>query len=278
MLNVDFSKITQAKFIKLGSNGQWNDLCFKESTVRLGYYEVPADYKIEDGKDGISDIYLLSGTRAGVASNHARQVYDFYAAGPETIWITFSNNRMWWCQTTHPVEFLGHDKSSFPHGSRLKRTLSGWRDCTASGKVLYMNGISGRLTSVAGYHGAICNIKDFDYLLRLLQDQRLPEVEKVEHNKKALHDSIKSLISKLTWADFELLTDLIFSRSGWQRISNVGGQMKTIDLELVMPITDERAIVQVKSSTTQRQLDEYIDLFQRYRKQPSFRFPAPWPL
>ena len=65
----------------------------------------------------------------------------------------------------------------------------------------------------------------------------------------------------LTWQDFELFVDLIFTQSGWRRISSLGNTQKTLDLELILPSTNERAIVQVKSSTDQAQFDDYIERF-----------------
>lgn len=259
---MDFSNVTQAKYIKLGAKAEWDDLCFSDGTVRLGYYEVPGDYKVANGKKPVFEIFRRQRKDDKTASSDARQVYDFYAVGPETIWVTFSKGQLWWCQTHQAVEFIGNDKASYPQGSRLKRTISGWRNCSISGRPININDMSGRLTKVAGFRGTICNIQDLDYLLRLLQDQRNPEVEKVEQHKAALCQSIESLLTQLTPKDFELLVDLIFSRSGWQRVSIVGGQMKTIDLELVLPLTNERAVVQVKSKTNQKELDEYISRLQ----------------
>ncbi len=63
----------------------------------------------------------------------------------------------------------------------------------------------------------------------------------------------------LTWRDFELLVELIFSQSGWRRTSETGGSQETVDIELELPSTGERAFVQVKSRTNQAQLQDYMD-------------------
>jgi len=59
--------------------------------------------------------------------------------------------------------------------------------------------------------------------------------------------------------DFELLVELVFSHSGWRRLGIVGKTQKTIDIDLELPSTGERAFVQVKSDTTSAQLAEYIN-------------------
>lgn len=67
----------------------------------------------------------------------------------------------------------------------------------------------------------------------------------------------------LSWQDFELLVDLIFSASGWRRVGVVGGSQETVDIELVLPSTGDRAFVQIKSATTQNELDDYLRRFEK---------------
>lgn len=72
----------------------------------------------------------------------------------------------------------------------------------------------------------------------------------------------------LTWRDFEILVDLVFSSSGWRRVGQAGGTQKTLDLDLVLPSTGERAFVQIKSRTSQTELDDYLE---RFEAEPSDR-------
>ena len=76
--------------------------------------------------------------------------------------------------------------------------------------------------------------------------------------------SIGDILDQLHQRDFELLIELIFSRSGWQRVSAVGGTQKTLDMALKLPTTGESCFVQVKSQTDRhiftklvKQLDNY---------------------
>jgi hypothetical protein len=62
----------------------------------------------------------------------------------------------------------------------------------------------------------------------------------------------------LTWQDFELLVDLVFSNSGWRRVGQVGKTQKTVDIELMLPTTGERAFVQIKSSAGKKDLEHYL--------------------
>ena len=69
------------------------------------------------------------------------------------------------------------------------------------------------------------------------------------------------LIKSLTWKDFELLVDLLFVNAGWKRIGILGKTEKDIDLDLLMPVNGRRAFVQVKSSSTQAEFNDYLSTF-----------------
>jgi len=125
-----------------------------------------------------------------------------------------------------------------------------------------MSSLNGNVTKVAGYRGTICEAGPLDYLLRRINGEEVTEVVQARSNRDALLQSIEPLLTMLTWQDFELLVELVFSRSGWRRRGRTGGAQKTVDLELEMPITGERAFVQVKSRTTKAQMDDYVERFQ----------------
>ena len=55
-----------------------------------------------------------------------------------------------------------------------------------------------------------------------------------------------------------MLVDLVFSSSGWKRTGATGGVQNTVDIELVLPSTQERSFVQVKSRATPTQLNGYV--------------------
>jgi hypothetical protein len=71
--------------------------------------------------------------------------------------------------------------------------------------------------------------------------------------------SVQELMKLLGPQDFEMLVDLVFTNSGWRRLGIVGKTQKTLDLDLELPSTGERAFVQVKSKTTSAELAKYVD-------------------
>ncbi len=251
-----------ARFIKLGPGGAWERLCLDDGTLRLAYYEVPHEMGAAGDVAAIRDLYMSRGLSKGTATSHANQVRDFYHLPADTLWITFADGYMWWCFAEPEVTFLGSDRERYPDGSRLRRTVAGWSNMDITGKPLLMSSLHGNVTKVAGYHGTICEAGPLDYLLRRINGEELPEVVHARSSRDELLQSIEQLLAMLTWQDFELLVELVFSRSGWRRIGRTGGAQKTVDLELEMPITGERAFVQVKSRTTQAQMDDYVARFQ----------------
>ncbi|MBL8705215.1 MAG: hypothetical protein JNM30_10240 [Rhodospirillales bacterium] len=54
------------------------------------------------------------------------------------------------------------------------------------------------------------------------------------------------MITQLHWVNFESMVDLIFARSGWQRVSRLGETQADVDLVLALPTTGQRAFVKVK--------------------------------
>ncbi len=256
---------TDAKYIKLGSNGRWEKLCLEDGTLRLGYDEAPHDAAMAGDRDAVMKVFTGLGHKQRVARTHTNQVLDFYQAGPETIWITFFAGHLWWAIADGPVEFLGGTADEMAaRGSRRRRTLDGWHNTSIGGIPLRMPELNGALTKIAGYRMTICAVEPFDYLIRKINDEDLPEIAAAKAVRTAVLDAIKSLMRLLQWRDFELLVELIFAQSGWRQIGASGGTQKTVDIELLLPSTRERAFVQVKSKTDQVQLDDYAARFEAH--------------
>lgn len=260
----DLSKVTQARYIKLGPGGQWDELCIVEGTIRLGYYDVPHELALAGKLETIQRIYVKQGKAKGASTNHARQVLDFYSCGEDTVWVTFSKGFLWWGVAEPEVTLIDYDRKGHDErGNRFRRMIGGWHKTDIHGRELHRVDLAGFLTMKSGFQGTICNIRlsEFAYLMRMINAEELPEAIAARQAKATMEQAVTGLINHLEPGDFELLVDLIFSRGGWQRVGAVGGTQKTTDLELIQPLTGERAAVQVKSSTNQTQLQEYIDSF-----------------
>jgi hypothetical protein len=97
-----------------------------------------------------------------------------------------------------------------------------------------------------------------EYVVRRINGLKTPEVEQAVVALKGMKASVLEMMRLLGPRDFETLVDLVFSISGWRRQGIVGKTQKTLDLDLILPSTGERAFVQVKSRTDSPELADYV--------------------
>jgi Restriction endonuclease len=101
------------------------------------------------------------------------------------------------------------------------------------------------------------------YLLRRIRDEPDPLHAQATALKVEMCEIGLRMIRQLDWRDFETLVDLIFARGGWQRSSVLGKNQTDVDLILTQPTIGETAWVQIKSGTSQAELDHYLGRFRR---------------
>lgn len=243
-----------ANFIKLGEGGEWEGECLRDGTLRFGYHETPHELCLVGDWEGVSEFWRERRGNSGAGTRDMQQIRCFYEAGEDSIFITFHGGQMYWCRPCGPV-MVQED------GGRVRSTSDGWSNSTIGGVPLTVERLSGHLLKVQMFRGTICKVGPFDYLLRKLNDDVLPEVAEAIKAEKQICEAILGLVRLLTWQDFELLVDLIFSASGWRRIGEVGRTQKTVDVDLILPTTGERAFVQVKSQANQASLSDYLQRF-----------------
>lgn len=238
-------------YIKLGRGGDWEAESLRDGVLRFGYREAPHDLCARGDWQGVWEAMKAIRGDSGAATRDVNQIRAYYEADEHSIFITFVGGLLYWCRPSGLVELLD-DRS------HRRQTAEGWRNTSVNGTLLSADRLSGRLLKVQMFRGTICDVRAGDYLLRKLSDQLSPEVAAAEEAERALMTAIVDLMRLLTWQDFELLVDLVFSTSGWRRVSQVGRTQKTVDLELILPSTAERAFVQVKSQATSAALNDYV--------------------
>jgi hypothetical protein len=255
----------EIRFIKLGEKGEWEKECIENNTIRLGYHSTPHKDCVRGDWDAVWKHWVKerNGNNAA-ASSDTRQIRDFYELKKDGIWITFYQRKMYWCNAEERVTQL-------PDDSRSRKVIGFWRCVDRKGNQLLIDNIDGRITKVQGFRGTICGVETPEYLLRKINGDMQPEIAASLNALKAVKGTISELIKGLWWGDFELLVELIFSRSGWQRVSVLGKQEKDIDIDLYSPLSGKRAFVQVKTSTSVDEIKRYYDLFTGYQKAGMFQ-------
>jgi hypothetical protein len=245
------------RYIKLGKGGEWEEVSLSRGELHFGHGEVPHELALAGDREAIKRSRVERGRDERAAGEDAREIIDFYHLGRDCLWVTFANERLWWTFADPEVTWLGPGEG---HGKRFRKSIGGWRCCDVNGSIITMDKLSTKLTKVAAYRRTICAIESRDYLLRRINGVEEPLVARGSQAREALLGVVCDAIALLHQTDFETLVDVIFARSGWHRSSSIGGTQKIVDLVLEQPTTAERAAVQVKSTASQKTLDEYIQL------------------
>lgn len=244
---------TESLYIKLGRGGQWEDQCIREGTLRLGYRETPHNWCANGDwvKVKAERLKAREGRRSAATSD-VNQIRKFYESPSNVLWITFHKHSLWWCRSNRKIEKLDDE-------SKTRPTIGQWNNKDVNGDPLIFSRLSGALLAIAGFQGTIAKVKEHEYLIKKingLEDKRIAEAGQA---LRTLESRLEPLIQSLTWQDFETLIDLIFRQAGWLRVGDVGKTTKSIDLELISPITSERYGVQIKAKANARQFQTYIE-------------------
>jgi hypothetical protein len=232
----------------------------KSGIIRLGFSTAKPDFFplcVAGDWDGLTEKWLSVGKDQGTATRFTNETRLFFQDTGTTLWITFMGGRLYWGFTDGSGSAQPHEDG---HGT-WRRVVGGWRCTDANDEALSKDRLSGALTKLAAYRGTSCDVDVSAYIIRRINGQRSPEVERAESAVAEMREAALGLMRLLGPKDFELLVDLVFSSSGWRRLGVVGKTQKTLDLDLLLPSTGERAFVQVKSDTTQAELDEYVASF-----------------
>lgn len=258
---MDPIKPTAVRFIKLGPGNRWFESSRANDRLEFGHRHVAHEVALAGDWDAVKRCHVEErGRTAGKAADFVRELRDFYTQPETCLWITFAHGRLWWCFAASQVFWLGGEGQN--SGQRARQLLHPWCDCDVHGETLRQNDLSSRLTKVAAYRQTLCGVEADDYLVRRINGVEEPSIMRVREAEQALIAATSDMLNSLHWHDFEVLVDLIFARSGWQRVSVLGKGQKDMDLEVLQPITRERAFVQVKARSTASVLAEYTKTFE----------------
>jgi hypothetical protein len=247
---------TKIRYLKLGAGGGW-EAALDRGRVEWGS-DADAHVAAQKGDwEAVSASYACQGLPPSTVTGYTNEARVFFDDDPSILWITFARGRLWWTFAAPHVDVTepGLDGA----GAYYREALGGWRDHDLNGNVLEMERLSTRLTRLAGYRRTICSLApDQEDLCRRYINAVVDSAQaEVAQARAALRLHLTGLLQRLSWSDFEQLVDLALARSGWTRVSALGGTGKDIDLLVEQPLTRERMAVQVKSSATQQVVDDY---------------------
>jgi hypothetical protein len=256
---------SKALYIKLGEGGKYESDCIeKEQTLRISYRKISHELCLGGEWDKVLDELKIDSDE-GTAKRHREQIKFFYESDETVLWVTFFGNLLYWC-FSKPEVILLSDKT------KIRLAIGQWSCKNVKGDMLYENLLSGRLSSMRSFRGTICSVREFEYLKQKINGDIPKDAQEAREALIALKSKIENIIHKLHWRDFEILIDLIFRQSGWQRINELGGILKTLDLDLISPITLERYGVQIKSEADAKEFRDYKERFAKLDGYTHFYF------
>ena len=246
----------RVRYIKLGGGGSWEQECLQKGIIRIGFGTAAGNRFVlcQSRKwEELTESFIAEGKDKGTASRFTKELRLFFEDDGATVWITFMKERLYWGLLESALA------EPHPDGDGVwRRVRGGWRGTDLHGNPLRKDRLSGALTKLAAYRGTSCDVDVGEYVVRRINGLKMPAVERALAAVQEMRLSALALIRMLTPQDFELLVDLVFTTSGWRRVGVVGRTQDTLDIDLLLPSTGERAFVQVKSKTTSMELAEYV--------------------
>lgn len=255
---------TSVLYVKNGERGRWWREAKAHGQVHAGWSNIPhallttPDY--EKIKKSEIEEYKRSNLKGSSVAD-ANALWRLLDSPSQHIWITIEEGCMWWCTVRDGavINPTGRDEHTGNFWLVCDRKWS--NESLVHKRKLAIAVLPGTVGAVAGFRATVAKPKAWETILRIIRDEKDDDAINAANARTNYEAAIDNMVKKLHWKDFELLIDLVFSRTGWTRISVLGGTQKGIDMEVQNLTIDEIAFVQVKSSANQATLAYYIDQF-----------------
>lgn len=256
------------RYVKNGRGGRWWAAAKERHQAHFGWSSVPGELLLRADLRAIEEIIRNCAKDEGAATRDLSQLADVIEEPGRHIWITFEDRCLWWC-TLLKGPTINPEGESEALGHFWLACDQPWSNRSLGGRSLSITDLSGRVTSTAGFRGTLCTPKAEPEILRILSDQKDEDAAEIQRTRDVYEAAVGRGIQRLSPQDFELLIDLALVRSGWVRVSTLGGSTEGIDLEVKNAAMDETAYVQVKSVADQAVLEEYVGRFMNSRERYS---------
>jgi hypothetical protein len=253
------------RYVKNGAGGQWWKAAKANGQIHLGWRDKPEDLLRAGEMEPIESLIRAHyGNKPG-ATQDFKALRTLLADPSQHIWITFQDGCMWWCTVRNGVE-TNPDIETNEQGHFWLTCELPWNNHSVENKRhLVTSELPGIVVAVAGYQATVCEPKGWKEILRIIRNEEDEDARVAALARQTYEVAVVKLIARLGDKDFELLIDLILSRTGWARLGKVGGTTEGIDIEVENVSSDEIAFVQVKSAASQSVLDDYVSRFNARR-------------
>ena len=253
------------RYVKNGEKGKWWRAAYTNKQVHAGWRIVSRKLLLRPDFSEIEHIIRAEfGSKRG-ATQDFNALQTLLEKPARHVWITFEDGFMWWCTVQNGVKVNPKGQSK-EKGNFWLSCKKPWTNLSVKGRLLAISDLPGTVTTTSGFKGTVCTPRDWPAVLRIIHDQKDPDATRSADARDRYQRTILNVVKKLSPQDFEQLIELILARQGWGRIATLEKAREGIDVEVENLAADEVAFVQVKSSASQKVLNDYVE---RYNLNPA---------
>ena len=253
------------RYVKNGRRGQWWQAAKANAQIHLGWKSIPHELLLSPDFPKLEMVVRTEfGSRQGAIQDFNALCY-LLDSPSKHLWMTFQDGHMWWC-TVLDGAIVNPNGESVEKGNFWLACDRPWSNRTLKGRLLAIADLPGTVTAAGGFRGTVCTPKAWQAILRIIRDEKDPDAVNAANARSDYQGAVLRMVKRLSPKDFEQLIDHILARTGWARISTLGKTREGIDVEAENPAIGEIAFVQVKSSASQKVLDDYVERFKQRRE------------
>lgn len=265
-MNLMTSLPTSVRYVKNGEGGKWWKAAKHSSQIHLGWRMVPHSLLRAGDFASIEPLIRSEFERKAKATQDLNALRTLLDRPSQHVWITFEDGCMWWC-TVHDGIEANPDSDMSRRGHFWLTCALPWSNRSLDGqRHLSITNLPGIITAASGFRRTVCEPAGSTEILRVIRNEEDEDARAAALARGRYEGAVAKLVARLREKDFELLIDLVLSRTGFPRLAELGRTREGIDIEAQNATSGEIAFVQVKSSETQAVFDDYVSRFVERRE------------
>lgn len=155
------------RFIRLGPGNRWAKACIEKDQIVLSHREVPHDVAVAGNWALARNILEADANQCKATVTSAlRELSEFYTLGPNCLWVTFWEGKLWWAFAEADVMPLAGEPDR--DGARYRRVIGHWQSTDIFGRQLSIQQLSDDLTKTRRHRRTVCRVGHEDYAVRAI--------------------------------------------------------------------------------------------------------------
>lgn len=209
------------RYVKNGASGQWWKAAKANGQIHLGWRAIPDALLLTADMGPIESLIRAHFGKKPGATQDFNALRTLLVEPSQHIWITIQEGCMWWCTVRNGVETNPEVETS-EQGHFWLTCESPWSNRSMENKRhLVTSELPGIVVAVGGYKATVCEPKGWKEILRIIRNEEDEDARVAKLARQTYEDAIDELVKRLGPKDFEVLIDLILSRTGWARLATL---------------------------------------------------------